>query len=75
MIEYRYILTGAGYMAMPVASDLNYGEMIELIKKTSKKIHPKGTDTIFKWGTAEFVNPQVKMVDDFFLGSALIGCK
>lgn len=72
-MEFRYIIKGAGYMALPVKSELNLDEFTELIMMQSKKLHPKGTDWIWKWGTIEFVNPQVFTPDDFCeYGCALI---
>lgn len=62
---FTYIITGDGNMAMPVKSDLNYIEFRERMKKQFVKIHPKGRDTIWKWGVLEFINPEVWMPSDY----------
>lgn len=75
-MEYKYIIKGDGMMALPVHSDLNWMEFIDYFYKEVKKIHPKGRDTIWTWGTIEFINPKVVLIDNFMdRGAALIGMK
>jgi len=74
--KFRYVLTGNGCKAVPVHSDLNYTEMCDYIREHSSNLHPDGHETIFRIGIIEFVNPQVRMVDDFAdSGPYLIGIK
>jgi hypothetical protein len=62
---YTYIIVGDGLMAHPFKSDLNWFEFVEYIKDHSVKTHPKGQDTVWCWGTIEFMNPRVMMLNDF----------
>lgn len=64
---YQYIITGDHYMAMPVHTDLNCIQMEEWFKRRVTKIHPKCSDTVFRWGSTEFINPKLKSVGDFML--------
>ena len=69
---FDYIIKGDGMMALPVKSELNWTEFRELIRLQSMKIHPKGNDTIWYWGTIEFINPKAMCVDDFFNNAAIM---
>lgn len=72
--KFRYVITGKGMMALAVHSDLNWIEFEDCIKRQTNKIHPKGADTIWRWGTIEFINPQIKTADSFLdFCPALIG--
>ena len=62
---FKYVITGDGMMALAVHSELNYNEFVELIRSQTKKIHPKGRDTIYRWGVIEFINPKVMIASDF----------
>ena len=75
-MSFRYIIRGQGMKAMPVNSDLSLEEMKDLIRSQSNYLHKDSTDTIWTWGTQDFINPKVMMVDDYmnFL-PALIGIK
>jgi hypothetical protein len=75
-MQYQYIIKGDGIMALPVHSDLNCIEFENHIKDQTKKLHPKGHDTVWRWGVIEFINPKVISVDGFMNnGPALIGMK
>jgi hypothetical protein len=75
-MEYRYIIKGEGTMAMPVQSDLDWMEFKDHIQRQTKKLHPKSHDTVWCWGTTEFINPKVMSVDDFAnFCPAIIGVK
>lgn len=75
-MKYRYIIRANGNKALPVLSDLNLDEFRDYIRKTSEYLHPEGTDTIWRWGLIEFINPVVMLVDDYanYL-PAIIGVK
>lgn len=62
---YRYVIRSDNYMAMPVRSEYNCLQMEEWFNNHVKKIHPKCSDTIFQWGSIEFINPKLMSVDDF----------
>ena len=73
---FKYVITGKGMMALAVHSDLNWIEFKEYFYLQVRKIHPKGSDTIWNWGTIEFINPKVKTMDEFIdFGPALMGIK
>ena len=70
---YRYVITGNGLKALPVHSELGFFEMESLVRAQSKPLHPDSTDTVWRWGIDEFVNPKVRMLDDFInTGPALM---
>jgi hypothetical protein len=71
---YKYVITGNGYKALSVHSDMNILEIQDYIRSHSKKIHEDSHDTVFSWAFVDFVNPRVMLVSDFvdFL-PALIG--
>ena len=74
--EFIYVLVGNGYMAMPVKSSLSYLKMKDHIRTNSRKIHKNSHETVFSWGTIDFVNPEIMMVSDFAQRSpALIAMK
>jgi len=62
---FKYIISGNGYKALAVHSSLNWIEFKEYVRSRSERIHPEGTDTVFKWGVLEFVNPKVFGVEEF----------
>ncbi len=64
-IDFTYILSGNGYMATPIKTNLLLGEFEDYIRDRSEKIHKNSHDTIFKLGAIEFVNPKVNMVSDY----------
>jgi hypothetical protein len=75
-MDYHYVIRGDGMMTLPVHSDLNWIEFEELIRRQTKKLHPKGYDTVWRWGVIEFINPKVMSVDGFMaFCPALIGLK
>ena len=63
--NWKYIIKGEGRIALPVHSSMQFHEMQEYIRINSKKLHPKGNDKIFMWGTIEIVNPMVMTIDTF----------
>ena len=64
-MEFNYVITGDGMMAMTVKSDLNWFEFKEYFSRQCKKLHPKGNDRVYKHGIIEFVNPQILTLNDF----------
>jgi hypothetical protein len=62
---FRYVITGAGNMAIAVHSELMLDELTELVRARSKRLHPKGDDTVYSLGVIEFVNPKVYIGVDF----------
>lgn len=77
--HFVYIITGNGYKAMPVHSDLGLDEFNDYIRSQLWKPHKDSHELIFTWGTQDFVNPNVYCVDDYvngaYAGVALIGIK
>jgi hypothetical protein len=73
---FKYIIKGEQRKALAVHSDLNWLEFSEYIRVRSVKFHKDGTDTVFRWGGVEIINPKVMSAGDFvdFL-PALIGIK
>ena len=72
-MHYRYIIKADGYVALPIVSEMNWIEMKEFFQSKVKKLHPKGTDTILRWGVIELINPQLMSVDDFIhFGAAIL---
>jgi len=63
--NWKYIIKGEERIALPVHSSMQFHEMQEYIRINSKKLHPKGHDRIFMWGTIEIVNPMVMTIEDF----------
>lgn len=61
---FKYIITGDGYMALPVKSDMNWLQFRDYIREQSYP-RKKREMPCFKWGVIEFVNPQVMSVNDF----------
>jgi hypothetical protein len=67
-MKFRYVITGDDYMALAVHSEMPYDVFKAHIRKETHKIHPKGRDTVWRWGIVEFINPTVLMSDDFVNG-------
>lgn len=63
--NYVYILRGSGCKAVVIHSGLNWLEISEYVRLNSQRIHPDGSETIFRLGGIEFVNPEVMSVQDF----------
>ena len=73
---YKYVIVGNGLKAMPIHSDMLLPEIQDYVRNRSKKIHEDSHDTVFSWGTIDFVNPKVMMVSEFAdILPALIGLK
>lgn len=64
-LMFKYVITGAGNMAIAVHSELMLDELTELVRERSKRLHPKGDDTVYNLGIMEFVNPKVHIGEDF----------
>ena len=62
---YKYIISGDGMMALAVHTNLLYLDFERYVKQQSQKLHPKGTDTYFRYGVFQFINPVVWPVNDF----------
>jgi len=62
---FRYVIRAENNMALVVHSEMNWLEFPEYIKSRSKKLHPKGHDTVYRHGVIEFINPVVMTLDGY----------
>lgn len=71
---FKYIIKGDHRKALAVHSGMNWLEFTDYVRKRSVKLHPDGSDRVFRWGGVELVNPEVMSMSDYidFL-PALIG--
>lgn len=64
-MNYKYIIAGDGNMAVAVHSGMNWMDFAEYVRVSSKKLHPKGRDRVFRLGGIELVNPIVYSPSEF----------
>ncbi len=64
-MRFKYVLTADNEKAVAIHSSLGLFELKALIRDTREKIHKDGRDTIFKIGFKEFINPEIKTLEDF----------
>ncbi len=62
---YSYILRANGHKALAIKSDLTCLSLRDLIRRQSKPVHPDSHDRVWRWGTVEFVNPEVMLPSQF----------
>jgi hypothetical protein len=62
---YKYVIRAENSMALVVHSEMNWLEFQNYILRKTTKLHPKGHDTVFKYGVIEFINPKVMTLDDY----------
>ena len=63
--NFHYVIAGDHNVAVAFKSNLMLLEFIGHVAKRTKKLHPKGQDTVFKYGMIEFINPVIHMADDW----------
>lgn len=61
---FKYILTGDGYMATPIHSEMNFLEMEDYIRQVSRP-STKREKPCFQLGVWELINPKVMSVNDY----------
>lgn len=62
---YSYVITGNGYKALPVKSELGFSELEKLIRMQSRSVGPGSTEMVWNWGVIEFINPKVHILQDY----------
>jgi hypothetical protein len=65
---FKYVVTGDRAMAVVVHSGLGLEEFKDVIRTQSVKLHPKGSEYMWKTGLVELVNPKVYTGDDYISG-------
>jgi hypothetical protein len=62
---FKYVIRAEGNMALVVQTEMNWLEFPEYIRKRTRKLHPKGHDTVYRYGVTEFINPVVMTLEDY----------
>lgn len=65
--KYTYVITGDGMKAMVVHSDLEWHDFKDLVAQQTTKLNvdDKGRDTVWRWGSQEFINPVPYILSDW----------